>query len=384
VPVGTSVPLWALLDVTVRYFLFFSRHEPTAHTSWGILGTSHRRVPSVVGVPFSVFLSAASHQCVLVYPEKTAGDFITASSTPAATSTSARNGATTSTSVTGIISAPSQSAVLLIGTPFAGPPISSTHPPTSTSTSSPSPTPSRDRTSDTGAIVGGVVGGIALIGIVIVSIVYIRRQRNDSPYATSSAYIAPSTLFVADVSQQSPTVQVSQQSPIVQVPPQSPTEHVSLKSPTEHVSLQSPTEHEGKKALSDDGTLVSSDMPESPVISPMVYVRVFVPVALILVRDIFPPVLPRTRIWQPRFQSPKTIHMPRTSLTQQFLDSTKDPEITPFKPRDHSTTACPHSDFHPSRFTPGSGRAPVCRSKPSLFGLSRRHTNKGHRFGLMY
>jgi len=158
--------------------------------------------------------------------------------------------------------------------PTSSPYIPSTYPSASASTSSPSPSPSPSRTSNTGAIVGGVVGGIALIGIVIVSIVYIRRQRSESPYATSSAYVAPDTPFVVDASQQSPTVQISQQSPIVQVSP------------------QSPTEDEGKKALSDDGTLASSYMLDSPVISSTVYVRVFVPVALILVRDISPPVLP--------------------------------------------------------------------------------------------
>jgi len=88
--------------------------------------------------------------------------------------------------------------------------------------------------------VGGVIGGIALIGIIIVSIVYIRRQRNESPYAASSACAAPPGPLVVDV------------------------------------SLQSPIEHEGKKALSDDGTLVSSTMPDSPVASTRVYVRVFV------------------------------------------------------------------------------------------------------------
>src|SRR5260221_6246466 len=63
---------------------------------------------------------------------------------------------------------------------------------------------------------------------------------------------------------------------------------------------------------------------------------------------------PRIRICQPRFHW-QTIHMPRTSLTQQLLDSTKDPEITcPFKPRDHSSTT---SDFYLSRFIPDSCRS---------------------------
>jgi hypothetical protein len=113
-------------------------------------------------------------------------------------------------------------------------------------TSSPSPTPSPGRTSNTGVIVGGVVGGIAVIGIVIVSVVYIRRRRNESPYAKSSAYVAPSAPFVVDFSQQSLTVPVSE---------------------------KSPTENEGEKALSDDETLVSN-APDSPVILPTVYVRV--------------------------------------------------------------------------------------------------------------
>ena len=216
-PAGTVVHQWALIDVTVRCLAIISRHEPIAHARWKVIGTPTNRCSQVVGVPFSVSLSAASHRCVLAIPGVAPGQQIGAPIFPSPAGT------------------PVMAAKLIIVTPTTYPLIPSMYP-----TSSPSPTPSPDRTSDTGVIVGGVVGGIALIGIVIASIVYIRRWRNESPYATSSAYVAPDTPFVVDVSQ------------------------------------QSPTEHEGEKALSDDGTLASSSMPDSPATSMKVYVRVFV------------------------------------------------------------------------------------------------------------
>ena len=220
-PAGTAVPEWALIDVTVRRFPLFSRQVSIAHARWRVIGTSANRWASVVGVPFSVSLSAASHRCVLDQPEIVPGHVIGNPNLPSPSGTQ-----------------PVKAAKFLIITPSTYPPIPSMYP-----TSSPSPTLSRDRTSDTGVIVGGVVVGIALIGTVIASIVYIRRLRNESPYATSSAYVAPDTPFVVDVSQ------------------------------------QSPTEHEGEKESSDDGTLTSSSMPDSPATSMKVYVRVLVPLS---------------------------------------------------------------------------------------------------------
>jgi hypothetical protein len=170
--------------------------------------------------PLSVFLSAASYRCILDNPETGPGTAIGPSSSPGP-----------SAAPTGATRPPGN---LLLATST-----SSNGPSKYTSTS----TPSWVSTSDTGAIVGGVIGGIALIGIIIITIVYIRRQRNESPCAASSAWATPSAPLVVDV-----------------LP-------------------QSPTEYEGKKALSDDGTFASSFLPGSPVTSVRAYVRVLVPLS---------------------------------------------------------------------------------------------------------
>src|SRR5712691_12282031 len=117
------------------------------------------RRASVVRDPFSIFHSTASHRCILDTREVVPGEVI---------------GNPISSPAVQPVTPPT--AKLLIVTPSAYPPITSMYPPTSSpyipstypsasaSTSSPSPSPSPSRTSNTGAIVGGVVGGIALIG----------------------------------------------------------------------------------------------------------------------------------------------------------------------------------------------------------------------------
>ena len=213
----------------VSFYLYFpdTNRLTTVRASWRIIGTPTILCPPVVRFPFSVFLSAASHRCILDSPEIGPSTVIGASSTlPASPSASNRPSS----------SQPSGAVPLLIVTSTSFPDIPYEYPPTSS--------PSISSTSNTGAIVGGVIGGIALVGIIIVCIVYTRRRRNGSPpYAASSACAVPPAPFVVDV------------------------------------SPQSPIEHEGKKALSDDGTLVSSIMPDSPVSPTRVYVRVFVPLS---------------------------------------------------------------------------------------------------------
>ena len=55
VPDGTGVPQWALLDVTVRYYLLYIRYELTAHFSLRIAGTPPNRSPLVVGIHHFAF-----------------------------------------------------------------------------------------------------------------------------------------------------------------------------------------------------------------------------------------------------------------------------------------------------------------------------------------
>lgn len=62
--------------------------------------------------------------------------------------------------------------------------VSSSH--SSTATSSPSPTDSGGSPTPIGAIVGGVVGGIAVLGLIAFGIVFILRRRTSTPSPSSS------------------------------------------------------------------------------------------------------------------------------------------------------------------------------------------------------
>ena len=55
VPEGTRLPQWALLDVTVRYYPLYLRHELTTHASLRIVGAPTNRGPLVVGIIHSAF-----------------------------------------------------------------------------------------------------------------------------------------------------------------------------------------------------------------------------------------------------------------------------------------------------------------------------------------
>jgi len=130
------------------------------HTSaWTkAFGTPRRRWPSAVGILLSLFgLGDASHLRIPDSPEIGPGAFI-------GVSTIFTIGATTSTS-------PSPTVF----------PAVTTSSPSLTPTSSPSVGSSSS--SNTGAIVGGVIGGIAIVAVAVLGSLYLLRQRARGPPA---------------------------------------------------------------------------------------------------------------------------------------------------------------------------------------------------------
>ena len=156
VPDGTSVPQWALLDVTVRYYPSYIQHELTqaAHPSFRIVGAPTIRGPLVVRIIHFVFVDS-SNPYFSDTPEIPAGALIGSSST--STRTAATASATQSTPPTAVVSSDS-----------------------------------KGKSSNTGPIVGGVVAAIAIIAVAVLGFFYLQRR------GTGPQYAAPSSTHVAN------------------------------------------------------------------------------------------------------------------------------------------------------------------------------------------
>ena len=163
IPLGTRVPQWALLDVTVRcYVFFFDGNILTAFQS-GNNWNSNQSQTVGGGNPLFFLIVNISHPrpVVLDSPEVLPGKLLGTSSV-----TSHAAGATTGGSVgshTTSLSAHSGDS----------------------STGLPAPTSKGGSSSNTGAIVGGVVGGVAAISIAVAAIFFFLRQQR--PQASSMA-----------------------------------------------------------------------------------------------------------------------------------------------------------------------------------------------------
>jgi hypothetical protein len=172
IPLGTRVPQWALLDVTVRCYVFFSMATYLQHSSLGIIGIPISRKPLAVGILFFFLTVNFSHPCPidLDSPEILPGKLLGTSSSV----TSHAAGATTGGSVgshTTSVSAHSGDS----------------------STGLPAPTSKGGSSSNTGAIVGGVVGGVAAISIAVAAIFFfLRQQRPQAPSMAATPGIGAS------------------------------------------------------------------------------------------------------------------------------------------------------------------------------------------------
>jgi hypothetical protein len=159
IPSGTRVPQWALLDITVRPFVFFIGNVFTAPSTGRLrtIGTQTSLLQSEVRTFFLFphYQCLTPTSCLLDTPEQAPGVLLGPSgATVSATGT--RSGATSS---------PSGES-------------SSTVKPTSGSSSS----SSSKSSSNTGAIVGGAVGGVAIISLAGIAIMFfLRRRRPEAP-----------------------------------------------------------------------------------------------------------------------------------------------------------------------------------------------------------
>ena len=172
VPSGTRVPQWALIDVTVRCYVFFTGNifTPPSTCSLGTIGTQTSHLQLVVrtlSLSLYLYLSLVinvSHSRPVLYldsPEQAPGVLLGPSVATAAASRTRSVGTST------FIGEPSSSSTVKPASPVSP----------STSKSS----------SNTGAIVGGVVGGVAVISAAAIAIVFFLRRRNPA----SPIHIAP-------------------------------------------------------------------------------------------------------------------------------------------------------------------------------------------------
>ena len=156
VPSGTRVPQWALIDITVRCYVFFNGNIFTAPFTGSLrtIGTQTSLLQSVVRtlLSFSHYQCLTPTSCFLDSPELAAGAMLGPSGATVSAS-GTRSGATSS-----LFSEPSSSV-------------------------KPTPSPTSKSSSNTGAIVGGVVGGVAVIGgLAAIAIgLFLRRRSSEAP-----------------------------------------------------------------------------------------------------------------------------------------------------------------------------------------------------------
>ena len=171
IPSGTRVPKWALLDITVRCYVFFDGNMFTEPPSGSlrIIGTLTSLLQSVVrtlSLPFSHYQCLTPTPCFLDTPEELPGVLLGPSGASTVSASGTRSGATSAF--------PSESS-------------------SGRATVVPTPTSTSNSSSNTGAIVGGVVGGVAVISIAAVAIgFFLRRRRPETgPAVTQPAFGAP-------------------------------------------------------------------------------------------------------------------------------------------------------------------------------------------------
>ena len=157
VPSGTRVPQWALLDITVRCYVFFSGNIFTAPSTGRLrtIGTQTSLSQSAVrtlSLSFSHYQCLTPTSCFLDSPEQAPGVLLGPSGATVSAS-GTHSGATSS------LAGESSSAVK----------------PTSSSTSKSS--------SNLGVIVGGAVGGVVVIGLAAVAIGFFLRRRSSGAQA---------------------------------------------------------------------------------------------------------------------------------------------------------------------------------------------------------
>ena len=213
VPSGTRVPQWALIDITVRCYVFFNGNIFTAPFTGSLrtIGTQTSLLQSVVrtlSLSFSHYQYLTPTSCFLDSPEQAPGAILgTSGATVSASGT--RSGATSSLSVG------------------------------SSSTVKPTPLPSSNSSSNMGAIVGGAVGGVVVIALAAIAIGFFMRSRRSK----APAPVAP------------PFVGAYQPPPAMD-------------------EIQQPlTMDDGYTMSSNPGTIGSS-MPGTPVTQMRIYVRV--------------------------------------------------------------------------------------------------------------
>ena len=154
IPSGTRVPRWALIDITVRCYVFFNGNIFTAPSagSLGTIGTLISLLQSVVRTfPIFLTINVSPTSCFLDTPEQVPGVLLGPSGATVSAS-GTRSGATSSL--------------------FGGP----------SSTVGPTPASTSKSNSNTGAIVGGAVGGVVIIALAAIAIGYfMRRRRPEAP-----------------------------------------------------------------------------------------------------------------------------------------------------------------------------------------------------------
>lgn len=211
IPSGTRVPQWALLDVTVRCYVFF--FDGNVFTAFQTSNNWNSNQSITVGgenflfFRFFLIINVSHPRPVFIdTPEILPGKLIgTSGATTAAT-------AATATATGGAAGSHTTSSRV------AG-----------SSTDVPTPTP-KSGSSNVGAIVGGVVGGVAAISIAVAAIFFfMRRERTQAPIAATPAV------------------------------------GVSLPPPMEEI----------QQPLADDSTYAGSTMPGTPVIPMKLYVCLF-------------------------------------------------------------------------------------------------------------
>jgi hypothetical protein len=175
IPSGTRVPQWALIDVTVRCYVFFNGKVFTAPSSMRALtsGTQARLLQSVVrtlSLSFSHYQCLTVTSCFLDSPEQVPGVILGPS------------GATVSASGTGRGATSS-----LFGE--------------SSSTVKPTSSPIPKSSSSTDVIVGTAVGGVVALSLVIAIGFFLRQRRPEAPVPVAPPVVGASQLPMDEIRQ---------------------------------------------------------------------------------------------------------------------------------------------------------------------------------------
>jgi hypothetical protein len=166
IPLGTRVPYWALIDITVRRYVFFNDKVFTAPPSLRTFGTQTRLLQSVVR---TLSPSFSHYQCL------THTSFFVDFPEPAPGAILGHSTATIPVSST-------SSASSLFGES------SSTVKPASGASS---PLPNSSSNIDGNVIVGAAVGGGVAISLIILIGIFLRRRRREAPISVAPPVIGP-------------------------------------------------------------------------------------------------------------------------------------------------------------------------------------------------